>query len=260
MTTWQLWQMIARPPTASPIYQWVQRQPGPPIPWHVGCAEMFAFLFIVPMVAFIGPVYGMAWVIGISEHLARAREGGTLDLLSLTPVGPLGASLTLAIASMYREGALVRINQRSTWAGRVAAVLLVAYAIIATQVNNGAPVLGLVMTTLIMTAALYPDHVQSISLACITGILAADFSTRQHNSQWLGFLLLGAVQAAVYGAALTLYLLLTGDDDLHIAVAAVAAVALLLLARELLFGLLWRALANRFGTATVLDLARSRAV
>jgi hypothetical protein len=220
---------------------------------------MFAFLFIVPMVAFIGPVYGMAWVIGISEHLARTREGGTLDLLSLTPSGPLGASLTLAIASMYREGALVRINQRSTWAGRVAAVLLVAYAVIATQVNGGAPVLGLLMTTFILTAALYPDHVQSISLACITGILAADFGTRQHNAQWLAFLLLVAVQAAVYGAALTLYLLLTGDD-LHMAAAAVAAVALLLLARELLFGLLWRALVNRFGTATVLDLAHSRAV
>ena len=259
MTTWQFWRYIIRPPQDNPIYQRMLSQAGPAIPWYVGCAEIFAFVLILPMVAFIGPVYSLGWVIGISSHIARARENGVLDLLSLAPPGPLGASFALAVASMHREGALARISQRSTWSGRLTVMLLV-YVTLAPRLAAGESILGTLGALLVLTAALYPDHVQSISLACAAGMLAADFSASRANAQWLAFLLLFTFQAGAYGAALTLYLLLTSDAALQMTGAALAAVLTLLLMREGLFLLLWRALVYRFGAATVLDLANHRAV
>lgn len=260
MRTWKLWHHIINPPRDNPVYQWVLRKPGPAIPWYVGCAEVFAFILILPMVAFIGPVYSFGWVIGISEKIARARESGLLALLSITPSGTLGASFALATAIMHREGALARISQRSTWAGRFAVVLLLLYAYLAPRAAAGEPVVGPLITLVILIAAIWPDHVQSLALSCTVGMLAGNFTTSRVNVQWLAFLLLFVFQAGAYGAALSLFLTLSGEDPVRMAGAALAAGTTLFALREAAFVLLWRALENRVGPATVLDLRAAHAV
>ena len=263
MNTWQLWRRIIRPPQDSVIYHRALHQAGPPIPWYIGCVEIFAFVLVAPMIAFIGPVYSFGWVIGIGGDIARARENGRLDLLALTPAGPLGASFAVAVATLHREGALVRISQRSTWAGRITALVLVLYvSLLAPRLAAGEPIATLFIAAALLIAALYPDQFQSVALACTCGMLAAEVSDNRSTAQWLGFLLLLALQAGIYGAALSLFIVLTpaGVDERQQVVAVLAALLTLLVSREALFLLLWRALANRFGAATVLDLASAHRV
>lgn len=260
MTTWKLWRRIVQP-RDSAVYRLARRQAGPAIPWYVGCAELFAFVLILPLILFIGTIYSFGWVVGMSGDIARARENGTFDLLALTPAGPLSAAFALAAGGLHRIGALERINQRAMWAGRLTVAGLLAYfVVIAPRLQAGEPILGVVVSMLLVTLALYPDQVQSVALAVVAAMVGAEASTHRGTVQWTAFVLLLAFQMGAYGAALSVFLLLVGDDPLRVIGATVAALVTLLLMREALFVLLWRALANRFGAATVLDLADGQGV
>lgn len=258
MMSWQLWQHILHPPSASRLYQNAYQRNSPIMPWYAGCTELLVFIFVFPLVLFMGPAYSLGWVIGISGDIARARANGALDLIALTPSGPLGASFAIALASLNRDISRARVNQRGTWAGRLIIVGMVAFvALLLPQTQGNAPDLAPFVAAVILAAALIPDHVQSIVLALMAGVIGAEAAGDRATAQWSAFVLLLTLQMGAYGAAVTVFLMLTSSG---LIVSALVAVGVLVITREALIVLLWRAVTNRFGVTTVLDLADPHAL
>lgn len=260
MTSWRLWRLIVRPPQ-TPVYTQALRTSTPAIPWYVGCAELFLFLLVIPLVLFIGPVYSFGWVIGMTGDIAQTRKNGTFDLLALTPSGPFGVSLALALACLGRIGAVERVHQRQVWLGRLVVAGIVAFALfIYPAIATQQPVLDITLTVVLVLAAMLPDQIQSIALAVMVAMTGAEASRDSFTARWTAFTLLLAFQMGAYGAAISIYLLLEQMPAVPLFGAGLAAVVTLLLTREALFVLLWRTLANRFGVVTVLDLADAQGV
>jgi hypothetical protein len=260
VTSWQLWRLIVHPPQTA-LYRRAIQDATPAMPWYVGCAELALFLLFIPLVLFIGPVYSLGWVIGMSGDIARTRETGTFDLLALTPMGPFGVSLALALACLGRIGAMGRINLRQVWLGRLMLAGFLGFMLfIYPVIMNDGPVLDVTLTVLLVLLAMLPDQVQSVALSVVVAMTGAEATRDRFTARWASFTLLLALQMGAYGAGISLYLFLHQWPAVPLSVAALVALVVLLLVREALFVVLWRALLNRFGAVTVLDLADAHRV
>src|SRR5690606_10611463 len=120
---------------------------------------------------------------------------GRLDLMALTPDGPLGARVAIALANLHREGLLQRANQRGTWTGRLLIAIVIAFVtLLVPQTRQDTPEYAPFIAALIGLAALFPDHIQSVALSFLAGLLGAEASDDRMSAQWSAFALLLAFQ------------------------------------------------------------------
>lgn len=213
MLSWRLWRRLNRSMPEHPAYQRVIIQQPQPMPWYAGCAIIVAAPFVLlPAMIFMSAVYGLRWVVQIAGAIAREREVGMYDLLALTPLGAFGIGWVITAAYLHRNESLEQIQSAGAWLmrGFFTLVLMLAAASLAiTPVIPGDanPALGQFIIPLYLVTfglAVYLDHLQSVVLACIVGMLIPAYTSRRMDAGLSAFGIYLLIQIATY--ALTLLL------------------------------------------------------
>lgn len=203
--TWKLWQALKLPPKHHHLFRRFYAATEEPFPWYVGCSRYVAILFVFPILAFAGLIYGIGWSVGIANLIGKEKERGAFDLISLSPSGALGVSWAISLGYLYHHITFRNINEPFNLAVRfgIGALCLMALDLLLFIVNYEGSGLGgltiLMMTGLTLLIVLYTDHVQSLVLAPLVGISAAMNASNRLNAQLYAF-------AGYLGAQLLTYL------------------------------------------------------
>jgi len=209
--SWRLWRALRNPPEEQAIYR---RTLG--VAHSVTLFSLCRFresnrilagilsLFFLPIVAFAGPalffflvfnstVYGVFWAASISVRITTERLGATYDLLCLTPAGTLGTNWAISTASIYRNETFKRLNVIVR--GLVIAALFVAtivtliFVLILIADAEDRPANELRVLSLApvyvyaFIAAFYIDHVQSVVLSALIGMLTPYYVQNTSDAQ-----------------------------------------------------------------------------
>jgi hypothetical protein len=213
MLSWRLWRRLNRSLPGHPVYQRVILQQPQPMPWYTGCAIIVAAPFVLlPAFIFMSAVYGLRWVVQIAGAIAHEREMGMYELLALTPMGGFGISWAITSAYLHRNESLEQIQSAGAWLMRAFFTLIVmlsAASLATTSVipENADPALGQIIIPLYLITialAVYIDHIQSVALACIVGMLTPIYAQRRTDAGAAAFGIYLLFQIITY--ALTLFL------------------------------------------------------
>lgn len=250
--TWRLWRALRRPPTRNPAFRRAYAAPPEPLPWSIGCARWLAVPLAFPLLALAGLLNGLGWSVGIAHLISGERERGAFALLRLAPSGPLGMSWAMATGYFYHHRTFKNVNAPDNLLIRLSlsAAVLAAFGVL---VENAFPpdfLALLLLRSLTLGAALLADHIQSLGLAALTGMLAPALTENRVSAQLHAFALYTGAQLVTYLVTLAVgFVVLPGalwrlglsgwPGEL---VVNAARLALLVGARELLLRLLWRAL------------------
>jgi hypothetical protein len=135
-------------------------------------------LLLIGMIAF-SSMYVVTWAMNISAALIREHEHHTYDLLCLSPPGALATNWAICTGVLHRDDALGWLDLlRKLMAGLLLFILLAVLLTTAWRQNTADPfqffLLALDMVTL--AAASYIDHVQSVVLGSLVGMLTPIYS------------------------------------------------------------------------------------
>lgn len=259
MMTWRLWARLKTPFTENPLYRQVVEAPGPPIPWYTGCAELAAFLLVIPMFLFMGFANGIGWTVGIAGAIAQHRASGSHDLIAITPGGPLATSWALATGVMHRSGTFFHLNDRTTWVGRFVVMGLLWFPIVISPATvAGQSILPALLYAAAGTAVIYLDHIQSLVLCALVGMVVPTYTHERTNAQLTAFAALLSIQLGSYIAGIFLLRSLTyivdvarlpeGASLFALALALAASVGGFYGLREATIQALWRILVYRLNS------------
>lgn len=274
--TWWLWHHI-RYPAVHPLFRRTIRIPTtdlatPYVAWlmfllgALTCCGMWALvvhmrsavavLLLLLLVFFSGSIYVVAWVIGISISIAREHEHGTYDQLCLPPTGALGANWAICTATLHRNDTFGWVNLiRLIITGSLLVIfLMVLLTTLLTQSGpNFTQFVLLFLDISGFAIASYLDHVQSVVVGCLVGMLTPTFAPHRPDARVVGVTLFLTLQVFAYGfSALVGFGLLTAIyESLHIqgwlpdAAMIVLRVVIFYLVREAIIAILWRVLVER---------------
>jgi|GEM_PF-1946698 len=194
MLGWRLWRQISRYTAhilENPIHRRIVGQAAPPLPFMLECAMLFLVpVIMLPAIVFTSAVYGVRWATLISQSIAReqvtvAREQvtGRFDLLALTPNGSFGSAWVMACGAVQRTGMLYVLETPFSWLLRGFLMLIVftSVAIFSLDVtfnNQTDAIIISLYTFAILMCALLIDHVHSVGLSVMIGLLAPTYTTR----------------------------------------------------------------------------------
>ena len=231
MLTWYLWQALYNPPQDNPLFQRaVTAQSVKEGSIHkLGIFAMYwlacialtlvwpllitnAPTLLVILIAAGNTIYGTAWAASISATIARERETDTYDLLCLLPPGAPGADWILSTACLYRSSLfrqlrlLVRILATALMGALIAAMLIPAvFALTPGDLQALSPSLFLALVYgLTAGAGFYIDHVQSLVLGNVVGMLVSTYTPNRLNARLLAAGLFVLLKLLVYLLVLTL--------------------------------------------------------
>ncbi len=213
MLSWSLWRRLKRSIPGHPAYQRVIIQQPQPMPWYAGCGIIIAApLVILPGLILMSAVYGLRWAVQIAGAIAREREAGMYDLLALTPLGSFGISWVITSAYLHRNESLEQIQSAGAWLMRAFFTLVVmlsaaSFSLTPVIPSDANPALGQFIIPLYLVTfglAVYLDHIQSVALACIVGMLVPTYATRRMDAGLAASGIYLLIQIATY--ALTLLL------------------------------------------------------
>lgn len=201
MLTWTLWRAVRNPPSTHPIFlhifngKYIQFHRFGYIAWLILaplllCGLSFYlhpslnFTFVAAIMQFyflyVG-IHSLTWAMNVSSTIVKEQEANTHDLLGVTPVGSVGAYWAIFTGCIYRKGEFLNFNNNgTTWIIRV----LFAISIIFVPVSNaGGRVVDLDSLVVLvylaaLVAAFYIDHIQSVLLGSLVGML---IPTTTHN-------------------------------------------------------------------------------
>lgn len=274
MLTWKLWRALCRPPYHHPLFMRIASA-------HIGGSSMlrtlkftgfyltactlitlaWPFILINPalMVLFAATsantIYAVSWAARIGTAIAYEREQETYDLICLMPVGALGAGWALSTAHLHRSALFqtLRLFMNSLAIALIGA-LIATIPVMLTLASGSAASYGLFLLLdygIAVTAAFYFDHIQSVTLAYLVGMMTASVAQNRINAQlWSvgAFLLL---QMFVYLLTLitgivVLQALLHTDGIVRNAIMPLLWLAIFYALREVVIRLMWRFLAHQF--------------
>lgn len=283
MLTWKLWRALCSPPYAHPLFQRtimahtvhsrIRRFTELMAGYVVICALatlIWPLLFTNPaiilllMAAGSNTLYGMTWAFRVSTAIAREHELETYDLLCLQPCGALGTGWVLCVGNLYRSPlfrGLRLIMPMISISVTLALVIALTIPILLAISSSGETESIQLFVTLIYALSLavaffYIDHVQSILLANLLGMIMPTYlPDRLYAGLWAvsGFLLL---QLAVYLITLVASFLITPifQDVFTLHISLVLSILRLLIfyaLREGLILVIWQMLAQRFNAGKV---------
>jgi hypothetical protein len=119
-------------------------------------------------------VYVVPWVASVSGSIAKAHEKRTLDPLSVTPPGSVGTIEAFCGAALHRNEAITWINFfRKLIIGifLIIILMMVMVAVLRQRVFDLLPFVRLSLDVVTLAAAAYIDHVQTVVLGCLIGML-----------------------------------------------------------------------------------------
>jgi hypothetical protein len=252
MLSYRLWQALRRPPTRNPLFRRAYSRVEEAAPWYVGCVQWAGILIFLPIIALAGLIYGLGWSVGIANLLGRERENRTFDLLALTPPGPLGMSWAAATGYLYHHRTFSNVNGKGNILARTIAMAVVLggmgllFDVTTFDVLPSFGALVLIWITLFI--AMLIDHVQSIVVTMLVGIIAADAAKSRLSAQLYAFALYSGVQVLTYVVTLAVGLAFLPPLLERLGVNGVFGYLLLMLlrlalfagTRELLVWLMWR--------------------
>ena len=279
MLTWKLWRALCSPPYAHPLFQrvitthftrsrirrFVELMTG----YVVLCALatliwplMFTnpAIIILVLVAISNTVYSMTWAFRVSTAIAREHELETYDLLCLQPSGALGVGWALCTGNLYRSPlfrGLRFVMPMISISVILALIIALAIPILLAVSSSGQEETTQLLTTLVYALTLaiaffYIDHIQSLLLANLIGMITPTFMPdRLYSGLWAvsGFLTL---QIATYlvtfiASFLILPAFYTGSESLHISlIYSILRLLIFYALREGLILMIWHLLAQRF--------------
>jgi hypothetical protein len=265
MLTWKLWRGLKKPAARNPLFQRIMTAPPQSMPWYLTCAVIIAAPFLLlPAIVFLSAVYGLRWAVMIAGAIAREREVGMFELTSLTPAGAFGSSRAIMAACLHRNESLAQIQSVGAWVMRMAFGLMLMMSlegitapIIRYDVD---PLLGQIITPLyiaMLGAAVYIDHVQSIVVAELVGMLIPIYARRRTDAALGAAVVYLLLQMASYALTLLLGFVLLSPviDGLPIVpqsrtiILPFLRLLIFYSTREVVIRLLWRALTRETNAA-----------
>lgn len=178
------------------------------MPWYLGCVLiLISPLLLLPAMVFLSGVYGLRWAMQIASHIANERELGMYELLAISPSGRLGINRVIVSACLYRNESLEQVQAGGAWMMR--GFFTLVFMLIGASVTGnfipedvtapaGAVIILIYLFT--MAAAVYADHLQSIVLAVLVGMLIPNFITRRIDAgagAFIGYLMVQVVTYAI---------------------------------------------------------------
>jgi hypothetical protein len=265
LLTWTLWRGLKKPAGQHPLFQRVLTAPPQMIPWYLACGLIVTAPFLLlPALVFMSAVYGLRWAVMIATAIAREQESGMYELTALTPPGALGSSRAIMTACLYRNESLAQIQSLGAWALRLSfgIVLMLSLETFSTPIirYDVDPFLGQIITPLyLMTLgiAVYLDHVQSIVIAELVGMLIPVYVRRRQDAGISAGAAYAVLQVGSYALTLVFGFALLSPllDALPIAPQARTLVlpflrlAIFYGVREIIIGWLWRTLVRETNAA-----------
>ena len=125
---------------------------------------MFAPLALLLM----SNVYGALVAFNVTDTINREREGGTYDLLALTPVGLGASNWQIAAACVARLNVVERLASLRTLS------LLTIGLVFAASLSYSAVLTPVALAVGLLV--LNSDAIQTLSIGCLSGMLAQEFS------------------------------------------------------------------------------------
>jgi hypothetical protein len=146
------------------------------------------------LMIFSGTLYGAIWTIRISGTIAHQQAHGMVDLLCLSPSGRIGMNWAICTGCLHRHAAFAQINSQEAWIARL--ILFIPF-IVSANIIFGRVFANSGWITLIWLATFillfYLDHVQSILIGCLIGVLIPQRTANRFEAPFLagvGFILL----------------------------------------------------------------------
>lgn len=207
MLGWRLWRQISRYTAhilENPIHRRIVGQAAPPLPFMLECAMLFLVpVIMLPAIVFTSAVYGVRWATLISQSIAREQVTGRFDVLALTPNGSFGSAWVMACGAIQRTGMLYVLETPFSWLLRGFLMLIVftSVAIFSLDVtfnNQTDAIIISIYTFAILMCALLIDHVHSVGLSVMIGLLAPTYTTRTADAGLLALTVYTMLQLTTY--------------------------------------------------------------
>jgi hypothetical protein len=207
MTTWRLWRALKYPPVSHPVFRRVTSAYHEEM-YGLNAIQNFmlqAQVWFWPMLflldtralifmVFSGTIYGAIWTLRISGTVAMQRADGMDELLGLSPSGRIGMNWAICTGCLHRHAVFEQVNSQEAWSTRL---ILFVPLIISANVWFGQLLPNSGIVTVIWLGAfialLYLDHVQSIIIGCLLGVLIPQRATSRFDAQLfalIGFIIL----------------------------------------------------------------------
>ncbi len=242
--TWQFWNALRFPMWRHPIFIQARKQrervANTSRSWRflqVGslvAISLLFFLFPTPaivtslgiivglpvlMIVFNGTILGAIWVTNISATIAHAHRQHHFDLLSLTPQGAYGVSWYLCTGTIHRHNWLRTVYQLLSWVIGLVLVLLalaglmliVGYVTANDDIIRQAQanVLRDVINIAFIVLALWLDHIQSIVISALLGMMLPTILKDKVQLRTLAPIIYLMTQLLTYLIVLLLYFVIT---------------------------------------------------
>lgn len=218
---------------------------------------------IVFLILMSGTINGARWAFQIAQVIYHDIHGGRYELLSLSPLGVLGA-LWMITRQQSRINHVIEFFQTVSFA-LFLAMLLVGLIFIYTLMQGpptlflSQPILGSVLTIGLVILIFYLDYVQAVVIGHLSGIYLASISRSLITAEISAMAVLIAIQIATYamallvaflGAILSTYLFREARDA-EILLTVIMFVGTVYTFREIAIRLLWRTILTRFSVTNV---------
>lgn len=259
--TRKLWRALTGNEAPHPIYERIINAPMNPPPWYLTCAIIVGAPFLLlPAILFLSVTYSLRWAVSISSTIARERESGMFDLIALSPAGALGVCRAICKASLNRNQALGQIQTPVAWIIRLGFTLLALSSVgilteyfVPPEAQGDLQFLIVVVYLVTFTAALMIDHVQSVVLACLIGMLTPGYTSGRVDAgagAFMIFLLLTVITYLItllggFVAAPLIFQSLGVPSIAAALILPLIRLGILYGAREVMIVVIWRALVEK---------------
>ncbi|HEX2906059.1 MAG TPA: hypothetical protein VHO69_04320 [Phototrophicaceae bacterium] len=281
MITPKLWAALNRPPAMHPLFRRTVVLPVVQERFYLSWANLvigvilglsqysplLLFLLMPPILVIVGLTYGLDCALRVSGAITREHEHNTYHLLSLSPPGQMGAMWTLCTSALYRKHDFIRLRNM------LHAALLTglygggAVTIIVVLVNLGLftrypqPVLPMLFAFgnfAAILGAIWAEYLQSAVLGVLLGMLISTYTHSRLDASLWAFGLYLLLQTATYvltvlvGFTLlpVVFERLSLMGDYTLAVLSLLRLLILVVGREALVVIIWRALLERLNLTT----------
>lgn len=204
--TWKLWRGFKKPYPEHPLFMRVMGMPMKPMPWYMGCAIILVAPFLLlPAFVFMSAIYALRWAIMIASTIAQEREAGMYELVALSPHGTMGCNRAISAACLHRHESFEQIQSFGAWVIRLVFTLILMMAIQSVtppiMISEANPnlnsfIAGLYLLT--MAIAIYIDHVQSIVVGNLVGMLTPNYATNRLDAGFAALLVFLLLQVVTY--------------------------------------------------------------
>ncbi len=290
MTTWRIWKMLRNPPFGHSLFRrtLIKRHNTARSEFEtyriinirfiaemVGvmfiCTAMLSPIFLIlagvgVLLILNGTIYSLVWSVRTSGMIAQERERQTYDLYCMSPEGALGVNWAICIGFLHRDNRLEQIHGvvRSLLGIALVMIFLIALVLISNagqqpttpfarqEVQRYSTMLVHVTTIICL---IFIDHVHSIVLGCLVGILIASYARGRVEAQLGAAGVYLALQATAYALTWVVgFNILPGVYDenangLAQISLAIAQVLVFYGVREAMIYMLWHKLSSRLNVS-----------